>query len=33
MGDVEEKIPDTALIGDGEDSDDSEKDEFGFEFV
>lgn len=33
VGDVEEKIPDTALIGDGEDSDDSEKDEFGFEFV
>lgn len=33
VGDVEEKIPDTALIGDGEDSDDNEKDEFGFEFV
>ncbi len=33
VGDVEEKILDTALIGDGEDSDDSETDEFGFEFV
>ena len=32
-GDVEVNVPEAALLGDGNDSDDEETDEFGFEFV